>query len=222
MIKVSIVGVGPGSADYIIPAAIKKVQNAQIVIGAQRSLDLFQDIITGEIIKLTASNLIETINYAANCAKQDKTVVILSTGDPGFSGLLASFQKFNLQQEVEVEVIPGISSIQICAARLELSWDKTKLFTFHDSVTTEKKTELVGCIKKEKPIILLTNSKSFTPKIIANFLINNKIRKETKVIICENLTLKNEKIIETTLEEISKLHFESLCIMVVKGKEKNY
>ena len=41
MAKLNIVGVGPGSADYVTPAARKTVAQAQIVIGAQRSLDLF-------------------------------------------------------------------------------------------------------------------------------------------------------------------------------------
>ena len=54
--KINIVGVGPGSPDYVTPAARKAVQSAKLVIGAQRSLNLFKDDIKGEKIVLTAKN----------------------------------------------------------------------------------------------------------------------------------------------------------------------
>lgn len=41
MAKISIVGAGPGSADYVTPIAKKTVGNAQVVIGAERALELF-------------------------------------------------------------------------------------------------------------------------------------------------------------------------------------
>jgi len=39
--KLNIVGVGPGSTDFVTPAARKIVKEAQLVIGAQRSIALF-------------------------------------------------------------------------------------------------------------------------------------------------------------------------------------
>ena len=57
MAKINIVGVGPGSADYVTPAARKIVQKTQLVIGAKRSLNLFPADIKGESVVLTAKNL---------------------------------------------------------------------------------------------------------------------------------------------------------------------
>ena len=89
MAKINIVGVGPGSPDYVTPAARKTVQQAQVVIGAQRSLNLFTADIKGENVVLTAKNLQDALKQAAESVKDGKNVALLSTGDPGFSGLIA-------------------------------------------------------------------------------------------------------------------------------------
>ena len=50
MAKLNIVGVGPGSPDYVTPAARKAVQQADLVIGAKRSLNMLQGDIKGETL----------------------------------------------------------------------------------------------------------------------------------------------------------------------------
>jgi cobalt-precorrin-7 (C5)-methyltransferase len=116
----------------------------------------------------------------------------------------------------EVNVVPGVSSIQACAARLNISWDNTRLFTFHDKVSDEEKEKLISAVKCGRTILLLPNSRGFTPKDIAGLLIEVDTDKETPIYICENLTLENEKIMETTLEKVVGQSFGSLCVMVIK------
>ncbi len=215
--RISIVGTGPGSPDYVTPAARKTVQAADVVIGAQRSLTLFPNDIRGEAVKLTAKNLREVLQYAAESVQKGKTVALLSTGDPGFSGLLRTFLNGTTNQDIEVDVVPGISSIQVCAARLGLCWDDAGLFTFHDTVTAEKKAHLVQIAKTGRVVILFPNPKTFNPKDIASFLLTNGLANNTAVFICENLTLSEEKVIETTLQEAAKQDFASLCVMVIKA-----
>ena len=141
MAKLNIVGVGPGSPDYVTPAARKTVQQAQVVIGAQRSLDLFTADIKGETMVLTAKNLNDALKYAVESVKKGKNVALLSTGDPGFSGLLHTVLESGLFNAAEINVVPGVSSIQACAARLNISWDNTCLFTFHEAsyLTTRRR-----------------------------------------------------------------------------------
>ena len=84
MAKIRIVGVGPGSPDYVTPAAKKAVATAQVIIGAERALSLFAGDISGETIKLTAKNINDALKNAVLSSQQGKLVVVLSTGDPGF------------------------------------------------------------------------------------------------------------------------------------------
>jgi cobalt-precorrin-7 (C5)-methyltransferase len=213
--KINIIGVGPGSPDYVTPAARKAVAQADVVIGAQRSLNLFSEI-KGEMMVLTAKNLQELLKCAVESAKNGKKVVLLSTGDPGFSGLLHTVLESGLVNAADINVVSGVSSIQACAARLNISWDNTRLFTFHDEVSEDEKEKLVSAVKCGRTILLLPNSRGFAPKDIASFLINLDIDKKTQVYICENITLENEKVTTSTLEKVSTQTFGSLCVMVIK------
>jgi cobalt-precorrin-7 (C5)-methyltransferase len=222
LVKINIVGVGPGSPDYVTPAARKVVQQAKVVIGAQRSLNLFHVDIKGETLVLTAKNLNDALEYAAESAKKGKSVALLSTGDPGFSGLLHTVLESGLVHTYEINVIPGVSSLQACAARLAISWDDACLFTFHEgNVSDKEKEELLLAVKDGRTVMLLPNSRVFSPKEIACFLIKAGINEKTPVHICENLTLDNQKVASNSLGQVSQQSFASLCVMVIKAQKKN-
>lgn len=213
MSKLKLVGMGPGSADYITQIAKQSVQNAQIVIGAKRALEMFSGFICGESLVLTAQNMKDGLQYGLDSAKEKK-VVILSTGDPGFSGLLGTIIKI-AGKTVDVEVVPGVSSVQVCAARLRIRWDTAVLLSFHTNVNQEKKLAMVEALKKGKAVIALPDGYSFTPEKIAEFLISCGVDRRTPVSVCENLTLENEKIVTSSLVGILGMQFDKLCIMVV-------
>jgi len=218
--KLNVVGIGPGSLDYVTPAAIKTVQNADIVVGAERSLNMLRNDIKGEAVALTAKNVPEVMKYAADSAENGKTVALLSTGDPGFSGLLRSISKYTRGRDVEVNVVAGVSSIQACAARLCLCWDEMSLFTFHKGTTAEKKAQLAKAVKEGKDVMLLPDPKAFPPREIASFLVKSGLAKATPVFVCERLTLSDERIVKSTLEQVSKRDFDALCVMVIEVNQK--
>jgi cobalt-precorrin-7 (C5)-methyltransferase len=219
--KLNIVGVGPGSKDYVTPAAQKTVQKADLVIGAQRSLALFSEL-KGETVVLTAKNLSQTLKQAADAVKAGKNVALLSTGDPGFSGLLHTVKESGLFAPADIAVVAGVSSIQACAARVAISWEDACLFTFHEGkVTAAQKEKLVKCLKKGKTAMLLPDAKAFAPKEIADFLVKAGLDKKTQAYVCENLTLENEKVTAATLGQIVTGAFGALCVMVIKPNIPN-
>jgi cobalt-precorrin-7 (C5)-methyltransferase len=220
MVKLNIVGIGPGNTEYVTPMARKIVSEAQIVIGAQRSLNLFSNDIHGETHTLTAKNLNELLKQAIEATKKGKLVAILSTGDPGFSGLLKTVLNTNLISASEINVIPGISAVQTCAAKLCLSWDEACLFTFHqgNNINDGKKTELTACLKAGRNVVLLPDGKSFSPKEISIYLIESGFNPNLPVFICENLTLSDEQVTKSNLEDVSVTDFGALCVMVIKAK----
>lgn len=217
MAKLNIVGVGPGAADFVTPAARKTVQEAQLVIGAQRSINLFDQEIKSDRIILTAKNLRDSLREAAEAVKAGRNVALLSTGDPGFSGLLHTALESELFPSIDINVVPGVSSIQVCAARLNLNWHNARLFTFHEGqVSDDQKEKLISAYQCGRTIMLLPDSKNFAPRDIAALLIQTGADKQTTVYVCENLTLENEKITQTTLKEAQEGTFSSLCVMVIK------
>lgn len=214
MAKIHIVGAGPGSPEYVTPIARRIVQKAQLVVGSERVLELFRSDIKGEALALTAKNFKQAIKYASECAKKGMNVVLISTGDPGFAGLLGTAAKL-LEGEIELEVTPGISAVQVCAARLKISWDEAVLISFHEGADECGKKMLLEAVKSGKTAIILPDPKGFTPKDIAQHLISHGAYGEIPVFICENLTLEDERVSKGTLREVPSYGPGTLCVMVI-------
>jgi cobalt-precorrin-7 (C5)-methyltransferase len=92
MSKLHIVGIGPGSIEYLTFKARKVVESSDILIGSKRALELFDDV-NNEKIELGAGNMGEIFKLAVYKACQGNSVALLSTGDPGFSGVLKPILK---------------------------------------------------------------------------------------------------------------------------------
>ena len=206
MSKLYIVGIGPGSKDYLTLASKKAVESSDIVIGSRRALDLFE-IPEHTKIELNAQNMNENMKLAVSEVKDGKIVSLLSTGDPGFSGILKPILK--LKEDITIEVIPGVSSVQLCAAKLKIPWDEADLVTMHGKGISETILDIVG---NGKPTIVLPN---FKPAELANFLIENGVDPEREAAICEKLSYADEKIIESSLKNILDMEFSYMCVMVI-------
>lgn len=205
MSKLYIVGIGPGSRDYLTQAALNAVKDSDIIIGSKRALDLFKT--DSEKIEINTKNMNESLKSAVNNVENGKVVSFLSTGDPGFSGILKPI--LNLKSDIEIEVIPGVSSVQLCAAKLRIPWDEADLITMHGKGISD---DILGGIDNGKPSIILPN---FKPAELAEFLIEKGIDENRKAAICEKLSYEDEKIIEATLKDVSEMEFSYMCVMVV-------
>ena len=206
MSKLYIVGIGPGSADYLTLASKKAVESSDMIIGSRRALDLFE-IPDHSKVELNAQNMKEDMKMAVSEVKNGKIVSLLSTGDPGFSGILKPILK--LKEDICIEVIPGVSSVQLCAAKLKIPWDEADLITLHGKGISD---DVLDIINNGKPTIMLP---SFKPAELADYLIENGIDPDKKAAICEKLSYDDEKVIETSLKNISEMKFSYMCVMVV-------
>ena len=210
MSKLFIVGIGPGSKDYLTEKTKNIVKSADVTIGSWRAINVFDDI--GEVIGLDVKDLQEKLENAVDLAKNGKKVCVLSTGDPGFSGVLKTIKKIaenkNFDQN-SIEVIPGISSLQLAAAKNRISWDEANIMTFHGR---ENISDILNVIDNGLPTIALP-SKSV--KDMAKFLLDNGVDENRKVTICEKLSYPEEKIITTSLKEVLTSDFSYMCVMII-------
>jgi cobalt-precorrin-7 (C5)-methyltransferase len=206
MSKLYLVGSGPGSSDYLTTAAIKVAESVDVLVGSQRALDLFPGFV-GDTLVLRARNMDEMMKKSITLVDEGKTVAILSTGDPGFSGVLKPI--LNLRDDLDIEVVPGISSLQLAAARLQLPWDQVNLLTLHGKGNSEV---ILDLLDNGKPTIVLPD---FRVEKLAQFLLENGTRPERKVAVCEKLTYPDERLFKGRLEEVAHMEFSYLCVMVI-------
>ncbi|MCQ9207496.1 MAG: precorrin-6y C5,15-methyltransferase (decarboxylating) subunit CbiE [Omnitrophica bacterium] len=205
MNKVHIIGVGPGTMDYLLPIAKREIQNADCLIGAERLLGLFADL-NKEKIRLEG-HFTDVIPYIKE-NRDKKKIIVLVSGDPGLYSFLGQLSKV-LSKE-EYVVIPGISAVQMAFSRIGENWQDAEVISLHG----RKFDNLAKEVKNYAKIFIFTDSKSSPEKIAANLLeegVENR-----RAIVFENLAYANERIIDSDLKNLSKMKGFGLCVVIIK------
>ena len=208
--KIFIIGLGPGSKEYLTMNAVECVKNCDYTVGSIRAIELFSDV--QNKIAFNVKELVDKLKEGVELAIDGNKVAILSTGDPGFSGVLNTVLRIsdetNFPKE-NIEVIPGISSLQLAAARCHIQWDNANVMTFHGR---ENIDDILPVINNGKITIALPSRKV---KDMAQFLLDNGVDESRKVVVCERLSYPDEKIVESTLKDIANSEFTYMCIMII-------
>jgi len=215
--KVFIVGVGPGSSWYLTREAERVIREASIVVGWEFDLFPAKSLTTGKKIFIQdVNNYIQVAGEAADEArKTGESVAVLRIGDPcissGLNGLLNVFHDF------EVEIVPGVSSVQFAAAAARINIDETVVFSFHDGEDDleEKRRFMVDAFGRNRNLIIITGPEQ-KPEETASYLIKNGISEATPALVCENLTLGDENISRGALRDFVDKQFSWLSVMVIK------
>jgi cobalt-precorrin-7 (C5)-methyltransferase len=166
----------------------------------------------GNTIPFNVKELLDTLKKGVQLAVDGNVVSILSTGDPGFSGVLNTVLRISKEKdfpEENIEVVPGISSLQLAAAECHIQWDNANVMTFHGR---ENIDDILPVINNGKVTIALPSRKV---KDMAQFLLDNGVEEDRKVVVCERLSYPDEKIVESTLSDIADSEFTYMCIIVI-------
>lgn len=208
--KIYIIGIGPGSSEYLTKKAVDTVKTSDYTVGSTRAIDLFDDV--NNKIAFNVKDLLDKLEKGVDLAIEGNTVSILSTGDPGFSGVLNTVLRIANEKnfpEEKIEVIPGISSLQLAAARNHIQWDNANVMTFHGRENIE---DILKVINNGKTTIALPSKKV---RDMARFLLDNGVDEHREVVVCERLSYDDEKIVRSTLKDIANSEFTYMCIMVI-------
>ena len=211
--KIFIVGIGPGAEEYLTLKAVETVKNSDYTVGSTRAIDLFRDV--QNTIAFNVKDLTDKLEEGVELAVSGNSVSILSTGDPGFSGVLNTVLRISKEKgfcEENIEVIPGISSLQLAAAKNHIQWDSANVMTFHGRENIE---DILEVIDNGKITIALPSRKV---KDMAQFLLDNGVSEDRPVTVCERLSYPDERIVSTSLKNIASSEFTYMCIIIISPK----
>ncbi len=120
----SIVGTGPGAADYRAPAADQAIARADHIVGYGPYIDLLGSAAAGKHRRDFALGEEEVRCRAAlDLAAAGERVVLVSSGDPGIYAMAALvFELLDREDNrawnrIAIDVVPGVSAMQLAAAR---------------------------------------------------------------------------------------------------------
>ena len=227
--EVFAVGVGPGSQNYITEIVRKTIVDADVVVGHKYTLDIIASLIQGKKIHIITMKDQEKTYQQVKKELGDGVLVVPFTGDVNFS----ESEVVDRLIEVfgEVEIIPGISSIQAAASKAKIPIDKSKVITMH--VTTpieEKKIELQKAVLDGFNIILIPRpwpkdpEKHFMPSEVATYLKKNGFdTSNIPVYVFESLTNGREQTFTGSMQELEGKEFSDLSVMVIsQTKPESY
>ena len=227
--KVFAVGVGPGSKNYVTETVRKTVESADVVVGYKYTLEAISDLIKDK--KIHVITMADQEQTYQNVKKElgNGSLVVPFTGDVNFS----ESEVVDRLVEIfgDVELVPGISSIQVAASKARVPLDKSRVITMH--VTTpieEKKLELQKAVIDEQNVILIPRpwpkdpQKHFMPSEVAFYLKKNGFdTSKIPVHVFESLTNGKEQTFSGFASELEGKEFSDLSVMVInQTKPESY
>ena len=214
------VGVGPGSPNYITEIVKKIILDSDFIIGYKYTLNTISDLIHNkEVYEITMENQ-EKIYQKISRELGGGILVVPFTGDVNFSESEVVDRLIEIFGDVEI--IPGISSIQVAASKAKIPLDKSKTITMHISTSIEdKKIELQKALIDGFSVVLVPRpwpkdpKKHFMPSEISKYLKQNGFDTSVmKVYVFEALTTENEIGFEGMVDQLEGKEFSDLSVMV--------
>lgn len=207
MLRVNIVGIGPGNPELLTGAAIKAIKKSNILIGDKRMLAAFAEADKKIYDTIKTADIVE---IAASANPEKDVLAVLVSGDVGFFSLAKTIS--GKLPDCECVRYCGISSLVYFAAKLQLSWDDAKIVSMHG-----RKQNLVAAVAENKKVFSLTGGEH-TPQMLCAQLCEHGLS-DVQVYVGENLSYPEEKITVGTAAEISKQNFPSLSVMMVINEQ---
>ena len=117
MSKLYVVGLGPGGREHMSQRAIAVLSSCQAIVGYRGYLEYIEDFLPGkEVYSTGMKGELDRCRKAIGYVRSGLDTAIVSTGDSGLYGMAGPIME--MAEEVDVEVVPGISSCFSAAAEL--------------------------------------------------------------------------------------------------------
>ena len=198
--KIILIGCGCGEQSLTAEAA-EAIRQADILVGSRRLLDLFGG--GKHCIEAARPEEIASALKSSSC----ETACALFSGDSGFYS--GARRLLPLLEGEDVTVIPGISSLQMFSAKLQIPWQGWHFCSAHG-----RKCDPVKEVCRGKPVFFLTGG-SVTPAELCRELCAAGLE-ELPVAVGENLGGQNEQIYQGVADDYVNQIFAPLSVMLAE------
>ena len=189
MEKLFIIGMGPGNEDLLTARAKSVLKTSSRVLNTRET----------SLAKL----ILELKNTAGG------TVAVIVSGDCGFFSVAKTIIK-DFSASYEIELIPGISSIQYLSAKLKVAYDDAALISLHG-----RAGRIVPKVAYNKKVFALTGGPNSVQDICRT--LNNYGLGSVNVSIGERLSFTDEKISCGSAATCMKMEFAGLSVMYIEN-----
>lgn len=207
-VSVSLVGTGMGNERLLTVEASEAIRNADVFFGSQRLIDGIGSC-KEKYPYYLAKDIIPEIERIKKECNDKKNICVLFSGDTGFYSGASSLQEqlagFN---DVEVKVLPGISSMSYLASKTGQSYQGACIISLHGINQESWLPELRNALDNRKKIFMLTSGIDDVKKasdLVLSFNEKNGSAKY-KIVIGYRLSYEDELIrVVESMDELSQL-----------------
>jgi precorrin-6Y C5,15-methyltransferase (decarboxylating) len=189
-----IIGVLDNGVSGLTPAVLAHLQSADLVIGAERTLALFESVLPAHAERRDLGGQMTGVPvWVAQAREAGRSVVVLATGDPLCHGI-ASFLVGKLGKE-SCEVLPNVSTLQWAFARLGLAWQEAKICSVHSKdagewsagATPEHGLYALLQAARSHDLLAVLTSPDNTPARIARMLVSEGLGEAFRLSVVSGL-----------------------------------
>lgn len=207
--KLTIIGAGPGDPDLITVKGLRLLEEADVIVYADSLVNeqlIRKAKAAAQMIKTANLDLEEIVQVIVSNLQQGKKVVRVHTGDPSMYGAIHEQISLLKKANVEVDVIPGVSSVFAAAAAVQAELTipdltQTVILTRAEGRTPVPEKEQLRNLAQHHTTVALFLSALLTKKVVAQFL-EAGWDGETPVVVVYRASWPDQKIIRTTLQQL--------------------
>ena len=211
MKKIYIVGAGPGDPDLITVKGLKILQTADVVLYTDSLVN--EELIAkakpeAEVLKTAGMHLEEIVAVMVERVNAGKIVARIHTGDPAMYGAIMEQIVLLKREDIDYEVIPGVSSVFAAAAAIgaELTipdLTQTLILTRAEGRTPVPEFEKLRDLASHHCTIALFLSATLTKKIVKELQAAGW-QDDTPIAVIQRATWPDQKIVRTTLIDLDE------------------
>ena len=209
-----VAGIGPGNPQYMVPAARAAIRDAQVLVGGRRALAQFaKPAASGQQTMAVTRDIPGVMAFIGGHLPRHDVVVMVS-GDPGYYSLLDALRRHFPPDRIQV--IPGISAMQLAFARLALPWHEATLLSFHG-----RRPQDAQLAYRPGRILGLLTDTHYTSHTIPAILMAAGWPSDTTLYICSRLSYEDEAIIATTLAKAAEQEEAASVVLIAVSPDNS-
>ena len=195
----TIIGAGMGTIDTLTGEAVRALETAEAVFATKRLAALSP--------KAEVCAFSELAEQAIQCT--EKHISLLVSGDVGFFSAAGKLRE-RLLPHGEVQLVPGLSSMQYMCAKCGISYENLCFKSLHG-----RSGSILGAVSYHEATFALTGGEN-NAQTVCKCLTEAGLG-DLLVHLGENLGTENERVLHSTAAELAELSCADLAVLLVEN-----
>ena len=202
---VYVIGMGMGTPQTLTLAAREALRKSGLVVGSSRLLQSLDDLEARKVALVAPAQVAQEIRSSGV-----RVASVVMSGDVGLhSGATRLYEHLN---DMEVRVLPGVSSLQYLCARLRVPWQDACVVSVHGA-----DGDVVGAVQTHERTFVLTGGARRAGDVCA--CLTERGLGEVHVAVGEWLSYEDERLVCGTAAELAGQEFCDLAAMLVENEK---